>query len=340
MAVPAQFNFIDGGERAPGNMGYYTPLGANAAEILSLNGKYYFYGSYGSTGSIVGYSPPGFSSKTAYWTWRGSIQGSSTALSIFNAEGSALLKLQFNANGSASLYSGATLLGTSPIGTFYFNTIFQMSFGGLHDPAAGTFVMYLNGNPVPVSGISVTGVNTAGGQSDYAATHFYLQGSNGGNQIYGRDMSVHDGTGAAPFNGPLGNCGAELTMPNGNVSSQLTPSTGSSNAAIYAATPPGAAYCGGSTVGQTDKVTIAALPTNVLSVIGFKAFDYAAKNDSGARAIQKSVISGATTAPGAENYLNETPVVAEDAYTADPATGAAITVAAYNALELTETIAA
>lgn len=338
MAVPAQFNFTDGGERGP--LSYYVPLGITGVNnIAVVNGKSYFYVVSGGA-TQMWWKSPGFSSKTAYWTWRGQITGSGVGAEIVveNTSGAELIHLQFNADYSISLYSGATLLGTSAPRVWNLNTIFQVSFGGVLDPAAGTFLLYINGNPTPF--LNLSALNTANGQTDYNATTLYIFSGNSGAGIYSRDLSCHDGTAPAPLNAPLGDCGAELTMPNGNVSSQLTPSTGSSNAAIYAATPPGSAYCGSSTVGAVDKVTIAPLPANALSVIGFKAFDYALKSDTGARAIQKGVISGGTTVAGAENYLNETAVPMEDIYTTDPATGVQITVAAYNALELTETIAA
>ncbi len=339
MTVPAQFNFIDGGERAPGNLNYYAALGVTANGFGNFGGKSFFLSDDPQTS---GFAPPNFSAATCYWTVRLYLLNWSSPpqyVALYNSAGTEQLKIQFNSDGSATLFSGNVQLSKTAQGIFQIQTIFQISIGAKIDPATGFVNVYLNGNPTPVPGLSVTSADTAQGDSSnlpITGLHVFVWSNSG----YFRDISCHDGTGPAPLNGPLGDCGAELTMPNGNVSSALVPSTGTSNAAIYAATPPGSAYCGSSTVGAADTVTIAPLPANVLSVIGFKAFDYAAKSDTGSRAIQKTVTSGSTNAVGAENFLNETPVPTEDLYTTDPATGAAITVAAYNALKLTETVAA
>src|SRR5579871_1595773 len=107
---------------------------------------------------------------------------------------------------------------------------------------------------------------------------------------------------------------AAVTPPAANVSTGLVSSNGQPNYEVYATAPPGAANCSSSTVGAADVVSITPVPENTLSVIGFKVYDYAAKNDTGARAAQKKVTSGSTITAGAINYLNETPVAAEDIY--------------------------
>lgn len=341
MAPPAQFGFIDGGERANNNVGYYAAEGVSANSFSALNGKSYFRtGDQYAPGSSV--APPGFSAVTSYWTIRFVLDslGDGTTIHFGNAAGNDQVKLVFNGNGSVSLYSGISLLGTSAAAIFYPGKEYQFSLAVKIDATAGFVTIYRDGNPTPFAGVSVSNVDTAADTSSLAITHMSFSTSGVGASFMFRDVSWHDGTGPAPFNAVLGDCGAEYTPASVNVSSQLTPSTGTSNAAIYGAAPPTGAYCGSSTVGAADTVTMAPLPSNVVSVIGFKAFDYAAKSDTGSRAVQKSLKSGSTVVTGAENYLTQSPTLYEDVYTTDPATGAQITVAAYNALQLTETVAA
>lgn len=342
MSTPAaQFNFLDGGERAPGEPSYYAALGLTGpAAITEYAGKYFFAFNSASQ-STQTWSPPTFSAPNCFWTIRCAFTTWGFRINIINSAGGVLAYLIFNSDGSASLYSGSTLLGKSPVNLFFLNTIFQMSFKLVANATTGSFQLNLNGNPTPIAGVTVSGVNTSGGQTSLNSAGMQIPPQANANiYFYFRDLSCHDGTGVAPLNAVLGNCGAEISPPNANISTALVSSNSDPNYEVYASAPPGSAYCGSSTVGASDTLAITPLPSNVLDIIGFKTFEYSSKSDTGTRATQRSVVSAGTTAAGAENYLNETPVLTEDVYTADPATGDPITMAAYNALNLIEAIAA
>lgn len=340
-APAAQFNFLDGGERAPGNPSYYAPLGLTGPASIGEYGTKSFFVFNSANQSTETWSPPGFSAPNSFWTIRCAFDVWGFGINIINATGATLANLVFNSNGSVSLHSGGTLLGTSPANLFFLNTVFQLSFKLTANATTGSFILYLNGNPTPITGVTISGINTSGGQTSLNSTGMQIPPiANANIFFYFRDLSCHDGTAAAPFNACLPNCGAELTPPNANVSTAFISSNGDPNYEVYATAPPGSAYCGSSTVGAVDQLAITPLPANALSVIGFKTFEYSSKSDTAARATQRSVISSGTTEAGAVNYLNDTPVLTEDVYTDDPATDAPITVGAYNVLILEEAVAA
>jgi hypothetical protein len=333
MATEAQFNFMDGGERAPGNVAYYAPLGISVPQQAAVISGKYMFSALGdeSAGWVLG----AFSSVAGYFGNLLFLDGwENQTISLENSAGQAQISLRFNNNGSISVTSGSNTLGSTAPFLININTVFFLETYFKIDSATGAVTMVLNGNPTPI--FSVTGVGTAANTGNLPVTQFGYSLAPANVHLYFRDIYIHDGTGAAPFDTFLGPGGCEYLPPIANVAAQFTPNGNTNNYQNAAETPPNPTvdYNSSSTVGQSDTFTIAPLPSNVQRVFGVKLFDYSYKNDTGSRALQKSLKSGAASAIGTENYLNMTAVVTEDIFVVDPNTGALFTPAAVNALTI------
>jgi len=337
MSAPAQFDFMDGGERSGGSVAYYAPLGVSAVQCFEVDSLSFFTGQ--NPGAPGVYTPAsGFSSSGGFFGSRLYLNDWPCSLALINSAGQEQLVLNFNPNGSMSLYAGSTLLGTSAPNVVFVQAIFYVAIGFLIDPAAGHVTVKLNGNPTPLAGVSVSGVDTAPNTANLpiSGASFISSSAFGAKDIWFRDIYFHDGTGAAPFNTFLGNGRCILSTPTANVSVQFTPNGNSQNWENAAENPPNPTvdYNSSATVGQADVFTIAPLPSNVETVIGVKVFNLSAKSDAGARAINNTLESGGVTIDGVVTYLSESPIAVDDVIVVDPATSAPFTVDAFNAMHI------
>lgn len=358
MTVPAQFWAVDGGERSPNNLAYYISSGVTLAvvtgsitpSIFSAGSpaKCYFgateIGTYGTVD--IAFNPPtAFSSPTCFGGCNG-IAGdvSASAIKLINANGNAQVILKLNANGSITVSSGTNVLGTTPINQIFPGAPFHIDFSAFVSATAGEVSIWINGNPAPFTFTGDTEADTTA--LPITSLLFVITDVPNGF----RDIYMHDGTGPAPFNGPLGPGGcvwlpAASTIANsGFVANGLT--TLDANAA---STPPNPTVDFDSAVAAGNSMTlgVTALPLNVTKVIAVQAVDYAYKSDTGTRALQKSLSFGGTVVEGTENYLATGPVCYLDPWiTTDPATSVlfasegATGIAAVNGVQLTETVAA
>jgi hypothetical protein len=344
-----QFDAIDGGERAANNSNYYLGLGVAgtlAGSFISISnaaisGKDAFsFGNNQNTPSCYWTPKVSFSSATFFHGVRILIQQYPFQIDFFNANRNAQFSVVVNVGGSISIVSNNVILATSPSGLILLNTAFYLEIYGVISASLGAVTIRLNGNPSPVM-TPLVNVNTAADTSSLPITYFHYS-CNASFTSFVRDMYVHDGTGASPFNTFLGNVGCEWLPVASLVSSAFTP-VGGTNLSNAASTPPNPTvdYNESSTVGALDKFGITALPSDVASVIAVMPVDYSYKSDTGPRALQKTLYSGSSTVVGTENYLNESPTCNQDPWvTKDPATSANWTNTAVNAISISYEIAA
>lgn len=353
MTVPAQFDAIDGGDLDSNSIsGFYSTRGITTSgdiTIQSIGGKCYFITQGEGGGSVIFKPPAGFSSSTAYVSVRiyDNVLDGSTQFSLINANGNAQARAVMNSDGSISIYSGSTLLGRSAInqvvrGAIYFLEVFLSV-----SATVGAMTVWLNGNPTAV--LSVSGLNT---EADSTSVNVVgaMAGATNGYAVGFRDIYLHDGTGAAPFNGPLGPGGC-VWLPAATLVSagSFLPNGLGTLVANAASTPPnpGVDFDSSSTVGDAVTFGVTQLPSNAAKVIAVRAIDYSYKTDTGSRALQKSLTFGTAVVAGTENYLAEGAICYQDPWvTTDPNTGAlfgtegSTAIAAVNAVHLTETVAA
>jgi hypothetical protein len=233
------FNFIDGGERSPTNIYYYTPIGITYyvsysnppqyAPITTFNSQYYFmmtyqYGNYNIYGAYLYWTPNGLSRSTIYFGARiyvGSL--GYTAIGFNNVNGNAQISLTMNSNGGITVTSGTTTLATSANYLFSATSIIYLECYLNVSATTGSVIVRLNGNSTPI--INISGVNTAYDTTSLPVTSFVpiAVQSNNPQSSYWRDIYVHDGTGSAPYNNFLGSVGTKLLQPTSNVSTTFTP---------------------------------------------------------------------------------------------------------------------
>lgn len=328
--MTAQFTFLDGGERFPSNPGYYQPLGiknsgGNSCSIDYISNYYMFFGP-GPNGLI--WTPSNnFSSSQFYFGNRMVVNSLSTTIyyNFRNANNNTQISLNLNTDGSISVISNGTTLGRSTSNLIVPNTLIYLEVFAVISATVGAVKVFLNGSASPVINLDISGVNTAADTSSLNVTNVYTQYA-GTPYLFQRDFYIHDGTGSAPFDGPLGDVTCVLIEPNADVVANFSPIGNSQNYQnIETTNPNGSDYNSGTTAGQEDTFSVATLSSNTNQVIGIKLYDYSFKSDAGARTLAKVMTSGSTTVTGTVNYLNGSPVVTEDLYTADPNTGLAFT---------------
>lgn len=330
---------LDGGERSANNVNYYTPLGVQTGiAITGSPASGYSKNFFCTQGGVRGVSPPGLSLSTLYFSWRLG-RNNSDQLQFNNSAGANQVLITCNSDGSITVSNGTTVLGTAPAGTIPALAVVQIAGKIVVSPTAGIVDIRVGGSPNSPAGFPLTGVNTAPAPGNLPITEI-LQYSSGvyGNDGFFRDVIIHDGTGAAPFNGILPDCGLEVQYPASVVSASLTPNGGStvSNAASVPPNPT-VDFNASSTVGAADVLGLTALPSNVVDVLAVCSFNYAYKTDTGARALQNTLTISGTANVGAEVYLSETPVLNQDAWIIN--TGS-ISASAMNAATLEYEVAA
>jgi hypothetical protein len=363
------FYYLDGGDQAPNNFGYYgtnynlyevvyNPNGALYPaldlSIISNNGQYFFTGAsvnnfYGQEYKNLHWQP-GIYANPIYFGCRMYVGTMAQGTNFYfgNANGNPQINVYFTPSGGINVYSGGTiskqagggntlLASTGNIipaySTFYFEIYLNVS------STNGSVVIRINGNPSPI--ISITGVNTASDSSSLPIIFFECAS---GNILYSnhlqpqieppylRDFYFIDNTGSSPYNTFLGNFNAGFLTPQSNVSTSF-----SSTSANYqaAATVPanGGIYNYSSTVGTQDTFKFSTIPTNA-TVLNLSITDTSYKNDSGTRGLAKILTSGSTTVIGKNNYLTVGSYPHTDTYLTDPNTGVQWTPSGINSLIL------
>ncbi len=361
MSVPAQFDAFGGGEENTSGFGsYFAALGWSGSTAYASFGianagnpsRPHFYagtGASNSSASIIWLPPSGFSSATVCHGMSVVLTDPNASIELLNNAGTAQLTISGNGNGALEVYSGGTLLGATPNHVFLAGAEFWLDIEANISATAGSVALYANGQlSQPV--FSVSGVNTAAAPASLPVTSVKYYSANSGGGIYVRDGYIHDGTGAAPFNAPLGPGSCIYMTLDALVSSSGFTANGQSTLlanANMAPPVPLTDFNSANTVGNAMTFSLTALPSNVIEVLAVRPFDYSYKTDTGTRALQKTLAFGANNVAGTNNYLAQGPVAYIDPWiTADPATGVlfaaegATGIAAVNGAELTIAVTA
>ena len=234
-----------------------------------------------------------------------------------------------------AIFRGATQLAISAdlpisVGTWYY-----LEAKAVLNGAAGSIEVRLNG--APIAGLTLTGISTISTANAYANVIGFASGAQGG--YYSTHMDDAYGVsdaGAAPWNSWLGDVHVETRAVDSDVAVQWIPSTGATNFGVLDDLPMTSAdYVSANATGRVDEYGVANLATTPASILAVSMIYNVDKDDAGSRTTQGSVVSGVAVGAGAirgaEHNLRRT---YQEMFTTDPATGAAWTPAAVNALKV------
>jgi hypothetical protein len=157
---------------------------------------------------------------------------------------------------------------------------------------AGSYALYLNGNPTPI--LSGTGTATTAATSFAGIT---FGGSGNGRQASYDDAYVLDSTGGAPFNANMGDLKVNGYLPSatGRVN-DFTNVGGSSNVVSVQSQDGDASYVSDANVGDEDCYEVALLSSQTASgtIYAVQAVAYARKDDANARSLSVGLGNGTT----------------------------------------------
>lgn len=148
------------------------------------------------------------------------------------------------------------------------------------------------------------------------------------------DVVICDGTGAAPYNGIIGDMAVYCVIPNGaGGSTTWTPSTGSNFQNVDDATPDSdTTYNATSTPGAVDRYAIPT-PTLTGSCRGVCVGASVRKDDAGVRTARVKVFDGTAEQPGSTVNLADNYVVLDHIWQTNPTSGTHWTAAELAAAE-------
>ena len=265
-------------------------------------------------------------------------QGRPFSVNILDGSGRGHVGIAITQAGQPSI----ALLNNNDPSTVLFNgTIGQVPAGwsfvefgwSISATATGTVEMRVNGQ---VLFKSTTVVTQGVGSADTSSLGYYFFGGGDAQDIY-----VADSTGPAPGNTFLGDLRVLEMAPTGpGASTAFAPTGAATNwqVAAQALPAPATIFNASSVVGAADLYVAAPLPTGLGVIFGVQVTGMLSKADAGARVATMSIKSGAVGAAGASHALQTTPVVYNDVFAVDPATGAAFTAAGVNTLQFGPTI--
>jgi hypothetical protein len=250
--------------------------------------------------------------------------------------GSIQVSVQLNSTGTLSATrGGTTVLGTSTA-TLSAGAYAHVGLETTIHPSAGTVTVYLNGGAV----LTLTGQNTrATANSSANQVGTGPMTSTPSSMTFDLDdFFACDGTGSAPQNAFLGDARIDCLFPSGDGSqSAWTPSSGTTHSTLVDETAPNddTDYLSTATAGARDAQTLGDLPAlGSVSIVGLVHWLSARKDDAGTRQVKSLVKSGATTVVGGTTHaLSTSYLYYGEIWPLDPATSAAWTTTAVNALE-------
>ena len=194
------------------------------------------------------------------------------------------LYLDRDAAGKVRVVRGdGVVLGTSPVATPLWNTWQHIDVrAGIGDGTSGYVTVKINGEPV----IELTGVDTRnGGTTGQISNLAWLSVAGGYAAVHLDDFYLTDTTGAAPYNGSLGDCKVETLRPAASgAASGFVGSDGNSvdNWMLVDDNATTSDYVASNTVGARDLYELTN-PTGVDlgDVLGVQVEMLAAKSDAG-----------------------------------------------------------
>jgi hypothetical protein len=196
-------------------------------------------------------------------------------------------------------------------------------------PTAGTVDLRMNG----LSVLSLSGLNTRNSANSFANRVLLGQYASSQSNSFYDDFYLCDSSGAVN-NTFLGDVRVDTLFPNADgFYSQFTPSTGTSHFACVDETLPLTSdFVSGGTIGFKDSYALTDL-TGAASVLGVQVNALMYKDDAGFRQGANLIRSGSTDLQSATVTVSTSPQYSISVHETDPATGAAWTQSAVNAME-------
>jgi hypothetical protein len=225
-----------------------------------------------------------------------------------------------------------TLLATSPVGTLDGNWHYVEMSATIHD-STGSVTVKVDGTTV----LTFTGDTRNGGTSTNIDTVKFKAGRYNVDTVGTisiDDLYICDGTGTVN-NTFLGDVRVQSLLPSAAGSSTQWAVTGAANNYTAAGESPynDATYNSSSTVGQRDLYALTDLLSGTASVLGTQTVAHMQKSDAGTASAKLAIKSGATVYYDTTQSLGTSIAAYSQVREMDPATSAAWTVAAVNALE-------
>jgi len=226
---------------------------------------------------------------------------------------------------------GAVLLGTSAAGLISAGVSAYVEVRVVIHDTAGAVTVRVNGAEV----LALVNVDTANGASTAWTLVWLGEFAASGTTVDYDDLYVLDGTGAAPWNGFLGDCRVDARYPTGaGAATGWTASAGANWAAVDETAPnDDTDYVAAAAAGVTDTYVTQDAPVVGAAIYGVQHVLSAKKTDSGAATIAPVIrhsgvdYVGANLSPGtAYGYLLQIAAT-------NPGTAAAWTEAGFNAAE-------
>jgi len=246
------------------------------------------------------------------------------------------LSVQLNADGTLEvLRSGsASVAGGLSVATVPTNTFVYLEFKATiaNSIAANTVQVRVDGVQV----INVTAGQDCQNSANASANQIrFGPAANAGITVDYDDLYICDGIGSAPQNTFLGDSRIDTLLPTADgTSQQWTPSTpGTHYTLVDDAAPNTTDYVSSATIGQRDTYGMQDLTAQTGTIYGVQLNLAALKSDAGARSIKPLVLSGASEALGSATALSTSQTYTRHVQVTDPATGAAWTESAVNAMQ-------
>lgn len=248
--------------------------------------------------------------------------------------GTAQIDVRLDTNGALSVLRGATVLGATPAGSVVTGSYTYIEVRAVIHPTAGAVEIRLNGSAT--AALSLSNINTrATSNSSADSIRFVAGGVNFGTSCRFDDIYIIDASGAP--NAFLGDTRIDAYRPNaaGSSTAFATRVGAASNfQAVNQTNPDGdTSYVEDATVGDRDLYSMADMTHSAAQVHAVQVVATALKSDAGARSLALPVKSGETVSAGPGQALSTAYVMYRRVLETDPATGAAWTRDAVNALE-------
>jgi hypothetical protein len=207
-----------------------------------------------------------------------------------------------------------------------------IEIGAVIHATAGSVVVKVNGVVV----LSVSGVKTRGASSSATVRRYGMLAGGANQNIFG---TAHwyfcDGTGAAPWNGFLGDVRVQSLFPTADDAVAFTPHGNGANWLNGGQVPPVpfTDYNSATDVGAQDTFEMGDIPATLGIVYGVHVKPLIFKSDAGERSGASVLKSGGSVDVGASTVLSMTAAQLRKVYEVDPATGVQWTVAGVNAIK-------
>ena len=272
----------------------------------------------------------------------------SATVLLIDSAGNYQMSVAFNlSDGSIIVYQGCNQLpgsmgigafsqiASAPSGSIIIGNAWQyVEIGAILSTANGRVTVRVNGNVL----IDATPVNTVSNNTAPAIKQIAVCAGGMTNAMLSFRFGhfyVNDATGPAPLNSFLGDVRVTSQAYATSVAVQFSPVGAATNQDVCNTTPPVPATIRNvsTTVGDTDTYTVQPLPPSTTVVFAVGVRTLAAKDLAGPRSMQNKLTSGAATSAGVAVSLGTSPKYVRDNFGTDPATGAAWTVTAVNALK-------